>query len=264
MVPGTTLADLDHIYPELSVFGRHLGEFRSLLNPARIRPEFVPVHVGDVGQLGPAADGAGRPRSPHHETWPPGAGKGGRRRRRRPWCARPARRRALPAGQARNPRPIADSHPRQRTTEAGTGRELPGIRPVRGNGRYAGVAALPPPHILAMYRFDTSLWHNEVIHRAGAGHLVPHGRTGGAGRHGRATVTRAGARGARAAARDADARIRAAQAAQLDARRVPGLRLRVAVPVPEAAPGPGADRGGGPGGPGRSRCPAGGRRSSTG
>lgn len=60
VVPGTTLADLDHVYPELPVFGRHLGQFRPLLNPAGILAEFVPIHVGDVGQLGPAADRAGR------------------------------------------------------------------------------------------------------------------------------------------------------------------------------------------------------------
>ena len=51
VVPGTTLADLDHIYPELAVFGRHLGQFRALLYPAGVVAEFVPVHVGDVGEL---------------------------------------------------------------------------------------------------------------------------------------------------------------------------------------------------------------------
>ena len=58
MVPATTLTDLDDIRSELTIFGSHLGEFRALLDAPFVMPEFVPIHVGDVGELYPAADRA--------------------------------------------------------------------------------------------------------------------------------------------------------------------------------------------------------------
>ena len=59
MVPRTTLADLDDVHLELAVFGGHLVQLRGLLDPALVPPEFVAVHVGDVGELYLAADRAG-------------------------------------------------------------------------------------------------------------------------------------------------------------------------------------------------------------
>ena len=58
MVPATTLADLDDIRPELAIFGSHLGKFRALLYPPFIMAKLIPVHVGDMGELDPAADRA--------------------------------------------------------------------------------------------------------------------------------------------------------------------------------------------------------------
>jgi len=58
VVPATTLTDLNDIRSELTIFGSHLGEFRGLLYPPFIMPEFVPIHVGNVGELVPAADRA--------------------------------------------------------------------------------------------------------------------------------------------------------------------------------------------------------------
>jgi len=52
------LTDLDDIRSELAIFGGHLGKFRGLLYPAFIVAKLVPVHVGDVGELHPAADRA--------------------------------------------------------------------------------------------------------------------------------------------------------------------------------------------------------------
>jgi len=58
MVPATTLTDLDNVRPELAIFGGHLSEFRGLLYPPFKVAELVPVDVGDVGELHPAADRA--------------------------------------------------------------------------------------------------------------------------------------------------------------------------------------------------------------
>ena len=58
MVPATTLADLDDVRPELAIFGGHLSEFWRLLYPPFKVAKLIPVHVGDVGELYPAADGA--------------------------------------------------------------------------------------------------------------------------------------------------------------------------------------------------------------
>jgi hypothetical protein len=58
MVPTTTLADLDYVYPEFSVFGRHLGQLRTPLNPSRILSELVSVHIRDMCDVGLTADGA--------------------------------------------------------------------------------------------------------------------------------------------------------------------------------------------------------------
>ena len=58
MVPATTLADLNDVRPELAIFGGHLGKFRGLLYPPFIMAKLIPVHVGDMGELDPAADRA--------------------------------------------------------------------------------------------------------------------------------------------------------------------------------------------------------------
>ena len=58
MVPATTLADLDNVRPELAIFGGHLSEFWRLLYPPFKVAKLIPVHVGDVGELHPAADRA--------------------------------------------------------------------------------------------------------------------------------------------------------------------------------------------------------------
>ena len=58
MVPATTLADLNDVRPELAIFGGHLGKFRGLLYPAFIMAELITVHIGDMGELDPAADRA--------------------------------------------------------------------------------------------------------------------------------------------------------------------------------------------------------------
>ena len=76
-----------------------------------------------------------------------------------------------------------------------------------------------------MYRLDTST--REVVVSGGQW-----------------TQRRARARRARAAARDPDARLRAAQAAQHHPRHVPRVLLRLALPVPQAAARRRADHGG--------------------
>ena len=58
MVPGATLADLDHIHPEFAIFGSHLRQFRTPLDPSRVLSEFVSVHICDVCDVRPTADGA--------------------------------------------------------------------------------------------------------------------------------------------------------------------------------------------------------------
>ena len=58
VVPGTTLADLDDVYPELTVFACHLGKFKRLFYPPFILPKLVAVDVGHMSQLGAAADWA--------------------------------------------------------------------------------------------------------------------------------------------------------------------------------------------------------------
>ena len=58
VVPATTLADLNDIRPELAIFGGHLGKFGALLYPPFIMAELIPVHIGDMGELDPAADRA--------------------------------------------------------------------------------------------------------------------------------------------------------------------------------------------------------------
>jgi len=58
VVPATTLADLNDVRPELAIFGGHLGKFRGLLYPPFIMAKLIPVHVGDMGELDPAADRA--------------------------------------------------------------------------------------------------------------------------------------------------------------------------------------------------------------
>jgi len=52
------LTDLDHVDAEFAVFGRHLGQFGSSLDAPRVLTEFIPVHIGDVRQVGLAADRA--------------------------------------------------------------------------------------------------------------------------------------------------------------------------------------------------------------
>src|SRR5579875_2003003 len=58
VVPRTTLADLDDVSLELSVFEGHFVEFWPLFYPAFVLPEFAAIDVGDVGQPGRPADGA--------------------------------------------------------------------------------------------------------------------------------------------------------------------------------------------------------------
>lgn len=58
MVPATTLTDLNDIRSELAIFGGHLGKFRGLLYPPFKVAKLIPVHIGDVGELHPAADRA--------------------------------------------------------------------------------------------------------------------------------------------------------------------------------------------------------------
>ena len=58
MVPATTLADLNDVRPELAIFGGHLGKFRGLLYPPFIMAKLIPVHIGDMGEVDPAADRA--------------------------------------------------------------------------------------------------------------------------------------------------------------------------------------------------------------
>src|ERR1700722_922807 len=58
MVPATTLADLDHIHPEFSVFGSHIRQFRGPFDPARVLSEFVSVHIGDICDVRLTADRA--------------------------------------------------------------------------------------------------------------------------------------------------------------------------------------------------------------
>ena len=58
MVPGATLADLDHIHPEFAIFGSHLRQFRTPLDPSRVLTEFVSVHICDVCDVRPTADRA--------------------------------------------------------------------------------------------------------------------------------------------------------------------------------------------------------------
>src|SRR5215472_8087605 len=58
VVPATTLTDLDHVDPEFAVFGCHLCQLWSPLYPSRVLSEFVSVHVGDMREVGLAADRA--------------------------------------------------------------------------------------------------------------------------------------------------------------------------------------------------------------
>ena len=58
MVPGATLADLDHVDLELRVFRRHFVQFWALLDAPFIAAELVAVDVGDVGELDLLADRA--------------------------------------------------------------------------------------------------------------------------------------------------------------------------------------------------------------
>jgi hypothetical protein len=58
MIPATTLADLDHVYPEFAVFGSHRHQFRGPLDPARVLSEFVSVHIGDMCDVRLTADRA--------------------------------------------------------------------------------------------------------------------------------------------------------------------------------------------------------------
>src|ERR1700727_242843 len=58
MVPGATLADLDHIHPEFAIFGSHLRQFRTPLDPSCVLSEFVSVHICDVCDVRPTAYGA--------------------------------------------------------------------------------------------------------------------------------------------------------------------------------------------------------------
>lgn len=58
VVPRTTLADLDDISLELSIFQGHFIEFWAPFYPPFVLPEFVAVDVGDVGELGRSANGA--------------------------------------------------------------------------------------------------------------------------------------------------------------------------------------------------------------
>ena len=140
VVPPTTLADLDHVDPELAIFGGHLRQFWRLPYPALVAPEFVAVNVGDVRELGFPADGA--------------AGLGGLAVELR--SAQQVRVRVADigdrgvAGQHRRERcppgkPIIDHRPlwphaRQSTTRSPRRRDpspapVPGRQPPEGNGR---------------------------------------------------------------------------------------------------------------------------------
>ena len=258
MIPGTTLADLDDVNLELRVFRSHFRQLRGLFHAPLVAAEFVPVHVRHVGELGSSCR-SGRPgRSPPRGTWRPAAGTGGHRRRRSPWCARRTRTRAWPAARARSPRPIASCP----TGYDGTARDAePGLAGGRFRRRRPWGCDLRCRHGSA-YLIDVSssihrpetLKTVEPCHACGlvgslgvAADDQASARQGGRSAHDQSAVGRARACRARAAARDAYARLRAAQAAQLGARRVPRLRVRVAVPVPQGTAPAGPDRRGGPG-----------------
>ena len=162
MVPGTTLADLDHVDLELSVFRCHFSQFWSALHAALVPAELVAVDVGDVGEVRLPADRAG------------GLGRLAVKLRRaeqvrvriaeRPsrWCGRRRPTRASPAAPGRSPPPIAScptgydgsalrpipasrsGRPAAATTGRPAVRRAPDLRP-RGRA-----------HIFAMYRLDTS------------------------------------------------------------------------------------------------------------
>src|SRR5690606_12828167 len=50
VVPGTTLAHLDDVHPELSMVPGHRLELLGLPDPAGVLPELVAEHVGDMGE----------------------------------------------------------------------------------------------------------------------------------------------------------------------------------------------------------------------
>src|SRR5215475_2521088 len=101
----------------------------------------------------------------------------------------------------------------------------------------------------AAYRCDVSTRYIEptlsgsLTGTTASGSMIAMRRMRGASRYEQPAVWHPGARHPRHSARDADARLRAAEAAQFGARRLPGVRLRVVVPRAQGPADQRPDRG---------------------